>query len=116
MDKQLQDKIAIVTGASNGIGRGIAETFAVQGAKTVLVARRAALLNEVAEGIKSRGGEALPVPADLTHEEAVTVLFATVRKAYGRLDVLVNNAGIATHRETEDITLEYWREVLDINV
>jgi NAD(P)-dependent dehydrogenase (short-subunit alcohol dehydrogenase family) len=49
----------------------------VQGAKTVLVARRAELLNEVAEGIKSRGGEALPVPADLTHEEAVTALIGT---------------------------------------
>ena len=116
MDKQLQDKIAIVTGASNGIGRGIAETFAEQGAKTVLVARRAELLNEVAAGIKLKGGEALPVPVDLTHEEAVTALFATVQKAYGRLDVLVNNAGIATHRETEDISLEYWHEALDINI
>ena len=116
MGTQLQGKIAIVTGSSNGIGRGIAETFAAEGAKTVLVARRAELLDEVAEGIKSRGGEALPVPSDLTREDAVTALFATVQKTYGRLDVLVNNAGIATHRNTEDITLEYWREALDINI
>ena len=116
MGKQLQDKVAIVTGASNGLGRGIAETFAAEGAKTVLVARRAALLDEVAAGIKSLGGEALPVSADLTHEEAVIALFATVQKAYGRLDVLVNNAGIATHKDTEDITLEYWRAALDINI
>ena len=116
MAKQLQGKIAIVTGASNGIGRGIAETFAAEGAKTVLVARRAALLEEVAAGIKSRGGEALPVPSDLTKEEAVTALFALVQKTFGRLDVLVNNAGIATHRNTEDITLEYWRDALDINI
>jgi NAD(P)-dependent dehydrogenase (short-subunit alcohol dehydrogenase family) len=116
MGKQLQGKIAIVTGASNGLGRGIAETFAAEGAKTVLVARRAALLDEVAAGIKLLGGEALLVPADLTHEEAVTALFATVQKTYGRLDVLVNNAGIATHRNTEDITLAYWREALDINI
>jgi len=116
MGSQLQDKVAIVTGASNGIGRGIAETFAGEGAKTVLVARRAALLEEVAAGIKSRGGEALPAPADLTQEAAVAALFATVQKTYGRLDVLVNNAGIATHRNTEDITLEYWREALDINI
>ena len=115
MGKQLQDKVAIVTGASNGLGRGIAETFAAEGAKTVLVARRAALLDQVA-AIKSLGGEALPVSADLTHEEAVIALFATVQKAYGRLDVLVNNAGIATHRDTEDITLEYWRAALDINI
>ena len=116
MSKQLQDKVAIVTGASNGIGRGIAETFAAEGARTVLVARRAQLLDEVASGIRSRGGEALPVPADLTQEAAITALFATVTKTYGRLDVLVNNAGVATHINTEDITLEYWREVLDINI
>jgi NAD(P)-dependent dehydrogenase (short-subunit alcohol dehydrogenase family) len=116
MGTQLQGKIAIVTGASNGIGRGIAETLAAEGAKTVLVARRAALLDEVAAAIESRGGEALPVPADLTKEEAVTALFALVQKTFGRLDVLVNNAGIATHRNTEDITLEYWREALDINI
>jgi NAD(P)-dependent dehydrogenase (short-subunit alcohol dehydrogenase family) len=116
MGMQLQGKIAIVTGASNGIGRGIAETFAAEGAKTVLVARRAALLDEVAAGIKSHGGEALPAPADLTREEAVTALFALVQKTFGRLDVLINNAGIATHRNTEDITLDYWREALDINI
>ena len=116
MNKQLQDKVAIVTGASNGIGRAIAETFAAEGARTVLVARRAELLNEVAAGIKARGGEALPAPADLTHEDAVTALFATVRSTYRRLDVLVNNAGIATHMNTEDITLKYWRDALDINI
>jgi NAD(P)-dependent dehydrogenase (short-subunit alcohol dehydrogenase family) len=116
MSKQLQDKVAIVTGASNGIGRGIAELFAAEGAKTVLVARRTELLNEVAAGIELRGGEAMSAPTDLTQEEAVTALFATVKKAYGRLDVLVNNAGIATHMNTEDITLKYWREALDINI
>jgi NAD(P)-dependent dehydrogenase (short-subunit alcohol dehydrogenase family) len=116
VSKQLQDKVAIVTGASNGIGRGIAEAFAAEGAKTVLVARRAALLDEVAAGIKARGGQALPVPADLTQEEAVIALFAAAKKAYGRLDVLVNNAGIATHKNTEDITLDYWRDALAINI
>jgi len=116
MTKQLQDRVAIVTGASNGIGRAIAEAFAAEGAKTVLVARRAELLDEVAAGIRSRGGEALPVPADLTREDEVTALFATVTKAYGRLDVLVNNAGISTHKNTEDITLQYWQEALAINI
>jgi len=116
MAKQLQGKIAIVTGASNGIGRGIAETFAAEGANTVIVARRSGLLDEVAAGIKDNGGAALPIAADLTREAEIAALFATVQKTFGRLDVLVNNAGIATHRETEDIDLEYWRAALDINI
>src|ERR1700716_1746140 len=116
MTKQLQDRVAVVTGASNGIGRGIAEIFAAEGAKTVLVARRAEVLNEVAAGIRAGGGEGLPVPTDLTQEGEVIALFDTVRKSFGRLDVLVNNAGVATHLNTEDITLDYWREVLDINI
>src|ERR1700726_2515163 len=116
MTRQLQDRVAIVTGASNGIGRAIAEMFSHEGAKTVLVARRAELLDEVASGIRSRGGEALPAPTDVTQEEQVTALFAMVTKTYGRLDILVNNAGVATHINTEEISLEYWREVLDINI
>jgi len=116
VSKPLQDKVAIITGASNGIGRAIAETFAAEGAKTVLVARRAALLDEITAGIKSRGGQALPAPADVTKEDAVAALFAMVQKTFSRLDVLVNNAGVATHKNTEEITLEYWREALDINI
>lgn len=116
MTKQLQGKVAIVTGASNGIGRAIGEMYAAEGAKTVLVARRAELLDEVAAGIKSAGGEALPVPTDVTQEDQVAALFARTIKAYGRLDILVNNAGVATHINTEEISLKYWREVLDINI
>jgi NAD(P)-dependent dehydrogenase (short-subunit alcohol dehydrogenase family) len=116
MSKQLQDKVAIVTGASNGIGRGIAEMFAAEGAKTVLVARRGELLDEVAAGIRSNGGEALTVPADLSKEQEIVALFAKVKETYGRLDVLVNNAGVATHINTEDISLQYWQEVIDINL
>jgi len=116
MAKQLEGKIAIVTGASNGIGRGIAEAFAAEEAKTVIVARRAALLDEVAAGIKKNGGEALAIAADLTREAEIAALFTTVHKTFGRLDVLVNNAGIATNRDTEDIGLEYWQAALDINI
>ena len=116
MTRQLQDRVAIVTGASNGIGRAIAEMFSSEGAKTVLVARRTELLEEVASGIRSRGGEALPAPTDVTQEEQVTALFAKVAKTFGRLDILVNNAGVATRINTEEISLKYWREVLDINI
>ena len=70
----------------------------------MLVARRAELLERSAAGIRAKGGEALTAPSDLTQETAVTALFAKVKSSYGRLDVLVNNAGIATHQNTEDIT------------
>jgi NADP-dependent 3-hydroxy acid dehydrogenase YdfG len=116
MGKQLEGKVAVVTGASNGIGRAIAEMYAAEGAKTVLVARRADVLEEVASGIRKAGGEALPAPTDVTQEDQVTALFAKAMKAYGRVDVLVNNAGVATHINTEDIELKYWKEVLDINI
>ena len=116
MAGQLQGKVAIVTGASNGIGRGIAEVFAAEGAKTVLVARRAELLDEVAAGIKGKGGEALALPADLTKEPEIIALFEKTMQTYGRLDVLINNAGIATHKNTEDITLDYWNDALAINI
>jgi len=116
MTKQLEGKIAIVTGASNGIGRAIAETYAAEGAKTVLVARRAELLEEVAKGIRAAGGEALPAPTDVTKEDAVAALFEKTVKTYGRLDIVVNNAGVATHQPTEEITLAYWQQVMDINI
>ena len=116
MGKQLESKVAIVTGASNGIGRAIAEMYAAEGAKTVLVARRAEVLEEVAAGIRKNGGEALPVPTDVTQEAAIEALFAKTVKTYGRLDVVVNNAGVATNKPTEEITLQYWKEVMDINI
>ena len=116
MTKQLEGKVAIVTGASNGIGRAIAEMYAAEGAKTVLVARRAEVLEEVAKGIRAKGGECLPAPTDVTKEDAVIALFDKTVKTYGRVDVVVNNAGVATNKPTEDITLEYWQDVMAINI
>jgi NAD(P)-dependent dehydrogenase (short-subunit alcohol dehydrogenase family) len=116
MTQQLTGQVAIVTGASNGIGRGIAEALGAAGAKTVLAARRTALLDEVASGIRNAGGTALPVTTDVTREEQVARLFRTTQETYGRVDVLVNNAGVPTHVPIEDITLKYWQEVLDVNL
>jgi NAD(P)-dependent dehydrogenase (short-subunit alcohol dehydrogenase family) len=116
MNKQLLDRVAIVTGASNGIGRGIAEALAAAGAKTVLAARRTELLEEVASGIRGAGGTALPVTTDVAREEEIIQLFKRTHDTYGRLDVLVNNAGVPTHVPIEEITLKYWREVLDVNL
>ncbi len=116
MEKLLQDKVAIVTGASNGIGRGIAEAFAAAGARTVLVARRADALESLAAEISAGGGTALAVPTDVTAEDQVLSLFRRVKSEYGRIDVVMNNAGVSAHTPIEDITLEQWNQVLAINL
>lgn len=116
MIKQLQGKVAIVTGASSGIGKCITETYAMHGAKMVLAARRKELLDAIVADIAAAGGEALAVPTELTQEDDVATLFARTVEAYGRLDVLVNNAGVAASAPTEDISLAAWKEVLDINL
>ena len=114
--KKLEGKVAIVTGSSNGIGMGIAKMFAAEGAKVLLAARRKAELEAVAAGIREKGGEALPFPGDITQEDHVIAMFRKAHETWGRIDILVNNAGVAVHTPTEDITLEYWKSVVDINL
>jgi NAD(P)-dependent dehydrogenase (short-subunit alcohol dehydrogenase family) len=113
---QLRDKVAIVTGSSGGLGKAIAEMFAAEGAKTVLAARRRETLEEVAAGIRAKGGTALAVPTDVTREAQVIALFAKAMEAYGRVDILVNNAGVPSRMRTEEMTLEYWQSVVDLNL
>jgi NAD(P)-dependent dehydrogenase (short-subunit alcohol dehydrogenase family) len=113
---QLQDKVAIITGSSGGLGKGMAEVFAAEGAKVVLAARRKDVLESVAADIRGKGGQAMAVQTDVTKEAQVIELFAKAMKAHGRVDILINNAGVPTHTPTEDMTLEYWQSVIDINL
>lgn len=114
--QQLKDRVAIVTGASNGLGRAIAEVFAAEGAKVVLAARRKAVLDDVAAGITAKGGIALAAPTDVTREDEVIALFKQAKDAYGRVDILVNNAGVPTSTPVEEMTLAYWQSVIDVNL
>ena len=113
---QLNDRVAIVTGASTGIGASIATAFAKEGAKVVLAARRREQLDALARTIQTAGGTALAVPADVTVEEQVLNLFRRTQDAFGRLDILVNNAGTSVGKLTEELTLEEWRRVIDCNL
>lgn len=92
---QLTDQVAIVTGANQGIGEGIAARFAQEGAKVVMAARRMKQLEEVAEGIRANGGEVTPVAIDVSREDDVQSLIQCAVQTYGTLDVIVNNAGVA---------------------
>lgn len=108
-------KIAMVTGASSGIGKAVALAFGREGYGVVLAGRRADLLNEVAAAI---GPNALAVPADVADPDAVKALFAAGKKRFGRLDVLFNNAGTGAPGTIllEDLTVDMWRNVVNVNL
>jgi short-subunit dehydrogenase len=98
-----QYQVAIVTGASSGIGRALALQLASQGAKVVLAARRVKLLEEAAEACRQAGGEALAVQTDVTDEAQCKALIETTVSHFDRLDMLVNNAGLAVTALLEDL-------------
>jgi NAD(P)-dependent dehydrogenase (short-subunit alcohol dehydrogenase family) len=109
--------IAVVTGASQGIGQAIAEAFAERDeARVALVARTQEKLNAVAETCRKRGGNALVIPTDVTDEAAVRNMAETVQAEWGTPDVLVNNAGLFTYAPLDELTLDGFREQIDVNL
>jgi 3-oxoacyl-[acyl-carrier protein] reductase len=113
----LQDRVAVVTGASRGIGRAIALHLGAIGAKVAInYARSAAEAESLVEEIAALGGEGIPVAADVSCPEAVEGLFAQVMERWGRVDVLVNNAGMARDTLLLRMKPEDWQAVLDLNL
>jgi gluconate 5-dehydrogenase len=113
----LATKVALVTGAGRGIGRAIALGFAEAGANLVLAARSAEQIEVVAAEVRALGRQALAVPTDVADGEQVEAMIERVRAEHGRLDVLVNNAGISPYyRRAERLAEAEWREVLDVNL
>ena len=115
--RRLEGKIALITGANRGIGRGIAEAFASEGAALTLTARDAALLDETAEALKRSGADALAVPADVTDERQVQEVFRRAMDRFGRVDILVNNAGtFAGHGPIDEVSVESWDQTIAVNL
>ena len=114
---KLQGKIAVVTGASKGIGAGIAKTLAAQGATVVVnYASSKTDADAVIAQIQAQGGSAIGVQADMSHAADVVRLFETVKSHYGTLDILVNNAGVAVFQMIEDLTEEAFHKQFNLNV
>lgn len=112
----LQDKVAIITGSSRGIGRAIALHLASQGAVIVASARNAAALDALVAEIEGQGGKALAVPGDVGISQDVETLFATAKETYGRVDILVNNAGITRDGLLMRMKDEDWDAVMNTNL
>jgi uncharacterized protein len=109
-------KVVVVTGGSSGLGKAVARAFAERGAHVVIAARRADVLAAVAEEFRTAGLEVAAVAADMTRGDDVERLFAKTIERFGRLDVLVNNAGRSVRGLIADTSAEAFRELLDLNV
>ncbi len=113
---RLKGKVAIVTGSSSGIGKAIALTFAAEGARVVVAARRLALCEQVVAQITEHGGEALAIRTDVMEELQVEHLIAETVRQLGRLDILVNNAGIGGGGPLADATTDTFDRVIGTNL
>jgi len=107
---------AVVTGASSGIGRAVAERFAADGADVVVCSREQENVDPVAEGIREDGGSALAVKCDVTDRDAVDALIEATVEEFGGLDVLVNNAGASFVAGFDDISPNGWDTIMDVNL
>lgn len=112
----LASRVALVTGASSGIGEATALALAAAGASVALVARRADRLDDLAERVRAAGGGALALPADLLDEHEAQRVVREAEAHYGRLDILVNNAGVMYLEPIETADLGRWRRMLELNV
>ena len=112
----LDGKIVLITGSSRGIGRGIARGVANQGASVVLAARPSNDLEEAEAELRQIGAPVLTVPTDVTDEAQIDRLFAATVERFGRLDVLVNNAGAFDGGPLDELSLEAWNRVIGVNL
>lgn len=106
------DRVAIVTGASSGIGAAFAKALAGQGASVAILARRVEKLEAVAAECEAAGGKCLPVTCDVTSEDSIKQAVAKVKAEFGRVDILINNAGVCEFAPLEDHTTAQWDKVI----
>jgi len=113
---QLDGKVAIITGGGTGIGKGIAKAFVDEGCTVVIGARDAARLEATAAELSNGGGTVVAIKTDVTNEEQMISLFARTMDQFGKLNILVNNSGAFDGGPIEELTMEKWQRVMDVNV
>jgi NADP-dependent 3-hydroxy acid dehydrogenase YdfG len=112
----INSKVVIITGASSGLGEATARRLADRGAKLVLAARREDRLKDLTEDLKSRGAEAIWQATDVTDRNQVESLAAAAKEAFGRIDVLVNNAGLMPLAPLDALKVDEWEQMVDVNI
>ncbi|MDS0295647.1 SDR family NAD(P)-dependent oxidoreductase [Halogeometricum luteum] len=116
MTGKLSGETAIVTGSSQGIGKGIAERFAAEGANVVVNSRSQERAEEAAAAIEADGGTAIGVEADVTDEDAIEALVQTTAERFGSVDILVNNAGLTVIDRATEFDVAEWRKVINVDL
>ncbi|WP_054950559.1 SDR family oxidoreductase [Numidum massiliense] len=112
----LQNKVAIVTGASRGIGEAVAKAFAREGVDLALIARNESELQQVSADIREKGRDCLVIPTDVRNEDEICGAVRRTLDHYGKIDILVNNAGIGLFKPVQDTALDEWNCVLATNL
>jgi NAD(P)-dependent dehydrogenase (short-subunit alcohol dehydrogenase family) len=115
-DKKLNGKVAVISGASRGLGRAMALALAGEGASIALVARHPEALGEAEQAVENAGGPARAFEADVSQEDQVRKLEHDVVAAFGKVDILINNAGTNIRKPVVEYTLDEWRHVVDTNL
>lgn len=116
MLKNVEGKVVVITGASSGLGEATARLLSSEGAAVVLAARRSDRIKALAEELSGRGGKVLAVRTDVTDQKQVIALVDKAAEAFGRIDVMLNNAGLMPLAPLEDLKTDEWDQMIDVNL
>ena len=116
MKNNIEGKVIVITGASSGLGEAAAKHLAEQGAKVVLGARRIDRLQALAEELNKNGNQAIALATDVTQVEQVKALVDEAIKEFGRIDVIINNAGLMPHSPLNRLKIDEWNQMIDVNI
>ena len=116
MNSNIKEKVVVITGASSGLGEATARLLSAEGASVVLGARREQRLRSLADEVTTKGGKATAIVTDVTKREQVQKLVDTAVQTYGRIDVIINNAGLMPQSLLEQLKVDEWEQMIDVNI